>query len=435
MLNFKALIKAFQIPDLRRKLLTVLGLLAVFRLAAALPVPGVPRESLESLFAGNQLFGLLDIFSGGGLSNLSIVMLGVGPYITASIVMQLMTMIVPRLEEMQKEEGEAGRQKMNQWTRFLTVPLAALQGFGFLNLLQRGGLAGAGGPAVGITFTPVELVVTLIAVTAGTVFLMWIGELISEQGIGNGISLLIFVGIISQLPQVTAQIFATWTSEQALTYGVFLAVSVLVIAGVVFITEGQRNIPVSYAKQVRGNRLLGGSSTHLPLRVNQAGVMPIIFALSVMLFPGVLANFFITAENQTVASAANWVVNLFQDQWFYGIFYFVLVVAFTYFYTAITFDPGKISENLQKQGGFIPGIRPGAQTTNYLQYVVHRITLTGALFLGIIAVLPLVVQGVTGLSTLTIGGTALLIVVSVVLETMKQIESQLTMREYESFLS
>jgi len=413
----------------------VFGLLAVFRLAAALPVPGVPRESLESLFAGNQLFGLLDIFSGGGLSNLSIVMLGVGPYITASIVMQLMTMIVPRLEEMQKEEGEAGRMKINQWTRFLTVPLSALQGFAFLNLLQRGGLSGASAATSGIQFTPWELVVTLIAITAGTVFLMWLGELISEQGIGNGISLLIFVGIISRLPQVTAQILSTWTPDQLITYGSFLVASLVVIAGVVFITEGQRNIPVSYAKQMRGNRLLGGASTHLPLRVNQAGVMPIIFALSIMLFPGVVANFFVTADNAVVSAAANWVVNIFQDQRFYGGLYFVLVVAFTYFYTSITFDPQQIAENVQKQGGFIPGIRPGRRTTEYLRFVVNRITLTGAIFLGLIAVLPLIVQGITGLSTLTIGGTALLIVVSVVLETMKQIESQLTMSEYESFLS
>ncbi len=431
MIRWRKLLQIVQIPELRTKFLIVLGLLGVFRLAAILPVPGVPRESLENLFSGNQLFGLLDIFSGGGLSNLSIVMLGVGPYITASIVMQLMTMIVPRLEEMAKEEGEAGRRKINQWTRLLTVPLAALQGFGFLNLLQRGGL---GGGPVPITFTPWELAVTLVVVTAGTVFLMWLGELISEQGIGNGISLIIFVGIIAQLPQVVSQLIATWTPDQLFTYGVFLAVSVVVIAGVVFVTEGQRSIPVSYAKRVRGNRMMGGVSTHLPLRVNQAGVIPIIFALSVMLFPGVLANFFIASANQVVARAAGSIVNMFQNPWFYGLTYFVLVVAFTYFYTSITFDPKQISENVQKQGGFVPGIRPGRQTTFFLKYVLNRITLAGAVFLGIIAILPLIVQGFTGLTTLTIGGTALLIVVSVVLETMKQIESQLTMREYEGFL-
>lgn len=432
MIAWKKILQVFKLPDLRKKLLVVLGLLAVFRLTAAIPVPGVPKESLENIFAGNQLFGLLDIFSGGGLSNLSIVMLGVGPYITASIVMQLMTMIIPRLEEMQKEEGEAGRRKMNQWTRLLTVPLAALQGFGFLNLLQSGVLGGGGG--LGISFTPWEMVVTLIGVTAGTVFLMWLGELITEQGIGNGISLIIFVGIIAQLPQTIIQVIATWTPEQVFTYGSFLLVAVIVIAGVVLVSEGQRAIPVSYARRVRGQRMMGGASSHLPLRVNQAGVIPIIFALSVMLFPGVVANFFVASANPAVTRVANSIVDLFQNQWFYGIVYFVLVVAFTYFYTSVTFDPDQIAENVQKQGGFIPGIRPGRQTAKYLKYVLNRITLSGALFLGGIAVLPLVVQAFTGLATLTIGGTALLIVVSVVLETMKQIESQLTMREYEGFL-
>lgn len=426
--NYQNVLRIFRIPELRRKILIVLGLLIVFRIAAIIPVPGVPSESLRQLFAGNQLFGLLDIFSGGGLSNLSIVMLGVGPYITASIVMQLLTMVIPRLEQMQKEEGEAGRRKLNQWTRLFTVPLALLQGFGFLNLLARGG---AGGAAV--AFTPWQLTVTLIAITAGTIFLMWLGELISEQGIGNGISLLIFVGIIARLPQVTAQVISTWTSDQLLTYAAFLAVAVVVIAGVVVVTEGQRTVPVSYAKRVRGNRMFGGVSTHLPLRVNQAGVIPIIFALSIMLFPGVVANFFVASRNQFIADSAQSVVNLFQNQWVYGIMYFVLVVVFTYFYTSVVFDPHNIAENLQKQGGFVPGIRPGRRTAEYLKFVLNRITLSGALFLGAIAVLPLIVQGFTGLSTLTIGGTALLIVVSVVLETMKQIESQLTMREYEGF--
>jgi len=428
MINWRKGVYLFRIPELRRKFLIVFGLLVVFRISAAIPVPGIPRESLSSLFSGNQLFGLLDIFSGGGLSNLSLVMLGVGPYITASIVIQLLTMIVPRLEEMAKEEGEMGRRKLNQWTRLLTVPLAALQAFGFINLLARGGRVG-----VPISFTPPEMFVTILTVTAGTIFLMWLGELITEQGIGNGISLLIFVGIISRLPHVIAQTVATWTPDQLLTYGSFLAAALVVIAGVVLVSEGQRSIPVSYAKQVRGNRMFGGVSTHLPLRVNQAGVMPIVFALSVMLFPGVIANFLVAAKNGTIAAIAQRVVGLFQDRWFYGVTYFVLVVAFTYFYTSVTFDPDQIAENIQKQGGFIPGIRPGKQTTNFLKFVLNRITLAGALFLGLIAILPLLVQALSGLSTLTIGGTALLIVVSVVLETMKQIESQLTMREYEGF--
>lgn len=430
MVDFKKFAAIVRVPELRKKLLMILWLILVFRIAAVIPVPGIPKESLAELFAGNQLFGLLDIFSGGGLSRLSIVMLGLGPYITASIVIQLSTMIFPRLEEMQKEEGEAGRRKISQWTRLLAVPFAALQGFGFLNILQRSG--GAGAPA--LAFTPWEMVMTLIAIIAGTMFLMWIGELMTKQGFGNGISLIIFIGIIGQLPEAIIQIIATWTPDQLFTYAAFLVVSVIVIAGVVVVTEGQRAIPVSYAKQVRGNRMLGGTSTHLPLRVNQAGVMPIIFALSVMLFPGIIANFFVASSNAMVVSVSQYVVNLFQNQWFYGIFYFVLVVVFTYFYTSVTFDPGQISENVQKQGGFIPGIRPGRQTMLYLQYVVRRITLAGAIFLGAIAVLPLIVQAFSGLTTLTIGGTALLIVVSVVLETLKQIESQLTMREYEGFL-
>jgi len=431
MFNWKKPLQVFKLPDLRKKFLIVLGLVAVFRVAATIPVPGVPKESLANLFAGNQLFGLLDIFSGGGLANLSIVMLGVGPYITSSIVMQLMTMIFPRLEEMQKEEGEAGRRKLNQWTRLLTVPLAALQGFGFLNLIQSGAL---GGGSINIAFTPWEMVVTLVGITAGTVFLMWLGELITEQGIGNGISILIFVGIIARLPQAIGQVFATWTPDQLFTYGLFLVVSVVVIAGVVLVSEGQRAVPVSYAKQVRGSKMLGGVASHLPLRVNQAGVIPIIFALSVMLFPGVIANFFIASSNVAVQNAAHWVVNLFQNQWFYDSIYFVLVVLFTYFYTSVTFNPDQIAENVQKQGGFIPGIRPGKRTAQYLKFVLNRITLAGAIFLGVIAILPLLVQAATGLNTLTIGGTALLIVVSVVLETMKQVESQLTMREYEGFL-
>lgn len=430
MVDFKKFTAIVRVPELRKKLLILLWLILVFRIAAIIPVPGVPKESLAQLFSGNQLFGLLDIFSGGGLSRLSLVMLGLGPYITASIVIQLSTMIFPRLEEMQKEEGEAGRRKMAQWTRLLAVPFAALQGFGFLNILQRGGVGGA----VALSFTPWELTMTLITIVAGTIFLMWIGELMTKQGFGNGISLIIFIGIIGQLPGAILQVIATWTPEQFLTYAAFLVVSVIVVAGVVVVTEGQRAIPVSYAKQVRGNRMLGGTSTHLPLRVNQAGVMPIIFALSVMLFPGIVANFFVGASNATVASVSQFIVQLFQNQLFYGIVYFVLVVVFTYFYTSVTFDPDQISENVQKQGGFIPGIRPGRQTKLYLQYVVQRITLAGALFLGGIAILPLIVQAFSGLTTLTIGGTALLIVVSVVLETMKQIESQLTMREYEGFL-
>lgn len=408
--------------------MVIFGLLAVYRIAAHIPVPGVDGEALRSFFTGNQLFGLLDIFSGGGLSNVSIVMLGVGPYITASIVMQLLTMIFPRLEELQKEEGEAGRHKIQMYTRLLTVPLGAVQGFGFLTLLTRG----TQGAALPLQLTPLQLGLTILTVTAGTIFLMWIGELISEQGLGNGASLIIFLGIVSQAPQLFRQTFVLWDPAKLPLYAAFAGVALLVTAGVVFVTEAQRNIPVTYAKRVRGGRLLGGASTHLPLRVNQAGVIPIIFALSLLLFPGVIAQFFTAAKHPAVAHVAQSVVNLFNTNWFYGLFYFLLVVVFTYFYTAIIFDPKKISEHLQKQGGFIPGIRPGPMTANYLKQIVSRITLAGALFLGLIAVLPLVMQQFTRSQVLTIGGTGLLIVVSVILETMKQVDAQLTLREYES---
>jgi len=413
------------VKELRDKILFVLGILVVFRLAANIPVPGVNVDQLKNFFENNQFFGLLNMFSGGGLRNISIVMLGVGPYITASIIMQLLTMIIPRLEQIYKEEGEAGRQKFNMWTRWLTVPLAGLQTYGMISLFRSQGIFG--------DLTGLELGTIILTATAGTVFLMWLGELITEKNIGNGVSIIIFAGIVASLPTSVSQTLIIWDPAKVFTYLGYAVFAVLVIAAVVFVTEGQRNIPVSYAKRVRGNRVYGGTSTHLPLRVNQAGVIPIIFAMSIMLFPGMIANFFVHASNPTVANIATSVDNIFKNQWFYGAAYFILVVLFTYFYTAVTFDPKNIAENLQKQGGFVPGIRPGQATAEYLHRVLNRITLTGALFLGAIAVLPFVVQGVTNLKTLTIGGTGILIVVSVVIEIMKQIESQMIMRDYEGF--
>ncbi|OGI26911.1 MAG: preprotein translocase subunit SecY [Candidatus Moranbacteria bacterium RIFOXYB1_FULL_43_19] len=415
----------FKVKELRDKILFVLGILVVFRLAANIPVPGVNVDQLKNFFENNQFFGLLNMFSGGGLRNISIVMLGVGPYITASIIMQLLTMIIPRLEQIYKEEGEAGRQKFNMWTRWLTVPLAGLQTYGMISLFRSQGIFG--------DLTGLELGTIILTATAGTVFLMWLGELITEKNIGNGVSIIIFAGIVASLPTSVSQTLIIWDPAKVFTYLGYAVFAVLVIAAVVFVTEGQRNIPVSYAKRVRGNRVYGGTSTHLPLRVNQAGVIPIIFAMSIMLFPGMIANFFVHASNPTVANIATSVDNIFKNQWFYGAAYFILVVLFTYFYTAVTFDPKNIAENLQKQGGFVPGIRPGQATAEYLHRVLNRITLTGALFLGAIAVLPFVVQGVTNLKTLTIGGTGILIVVSVVIEIMKQIESQMIMRDYEGF--
>lgn len=420
------LTQIFRIKELRNKVLFVFAMFVIFRLAAAIPVPGVNQDQLRNFFESNQFFGLLNLFSGGGLSSISIVMLGVGPYITASIIMQLLTMIVPRLEQIYKEEGEAGRQKFNQWTRWATVPLAAMQAFGMISLLRSQNILGA--------IASFEMFSIITVSVAGTVFLMWLGELITEKKIGNGVSLIIFAGIVAGLPSSLSRLSATFDSAQLFMYLLLAAVGVVAIAGVIIMTEGQRNIPVSYAKRIRGNKMYGGSSTHLPLRVNQAGVIPIIFAMSIMLFPGMIANFLASVSNQTVANIAKSVGTLFQNQIFYGSLYFILVVAFTYFYTAVVFDPYKISENLQKQGGYIPGIRPGKTTAEYLYQIINRITLSGALFLGLIAVLPFVVQGFfPNMTAISIGGTGLLIVVSVVIESMKQIESQLIMREYEGF--
>jgi len=419
------LTQIFKVKELRNKIFFILALLVVFRLIANIPVPGVDQEQLKNFFSNNQLFGLLNLFSGGGLSSISIVMLGVGPYITASIIMQLLTMIIPRLEQIYKEEGEAGRQKFNQWTRWITVPLAAMQTFGMISLFRSQKIIG--------NLDTFNIFSIIVVAVAGTIFLMWLGELITEKKIGNGVSMIIFAGIVSRLPSSLSRISATYDSSQFFTYIILLVLVIAAIAGVVIVTEGQRNIPVSYAKRIRGNRMYGGTSTHLPLRVNQAGVIPIIFAMSIMLFPGMIAGFLANAANPTVASIARSMGNIFQNQWFYGILYFILVVAFTYFYTAVVFDPHKISESLQKQGGYIPGIRPGKTTSEYLYRIINRITLSGALFLGAIAVLPFIVQGAFNMKSISIGGTGLLIVVSVVIETIKQIEGQLVMRDYEGF--
>ncbi len=413
----------FKDPELRKKIFFVLGTLLIFRLAAVLPIPGVDTLRLKAFFEGNQFFGLLNIFSGGALDNLSVVMLGVGPYITASIIMQLLTMLIPRLKEIYHEEGEAGRQKFNQYSRLLTVPLAVVQGFGLLVLLERQGILGA--------LSLPERLVNIAVVAAGSIFLMWLGELISEYGIGNGISILIFAGIVSGIPSAIQRTLFTFEPSQLPLFLGFLIAGIIIVAGVVIVTEGERPLPVSYAKRVRGNRVYGGVSTHLPLRVNQAGVIPIIFALSILLFPQMIVNFLAQSSSPILQSASRVVLAFLSSTWAYASFYFILVFLFTYFYTAVTFDPEQISSNLQKQGAFVPGIRPGRPTAEHLARILNRITLIGALFLGLIAVLPLVMQATTGIVALTIGGTGLLIVVSVVLETVKQIEAQLVMREYE----
>lgn len=412
----------FEDETLRKRILFVLGALVVFRLLAAIPVPGVSLAALETLLSQSQFLSLFNVFSGGGFSSVSIVMIGVGPYITASIVMQLMTVLVPKLKEMYQEEGDAGRQRFAMYSRYLTVPLAFLQAFGFLLLLQQNGIV----PAL----TPLGFATNVFVIAAGSVLLMWIGELITEFGIGNGVSLIIFAGIVAAIPSQIAQALFAFDISQIPTYIGFIVAAIVIMAGVVFITESERPIPVTYARRVRGNKVLGGISTYLPLRVNQAGVMPIIFALSFLLFPQMIATFLAQSSISWLSSGATAVVNGLANNWIYGSLYFLFVVVFTYFYTAITFEPNQIAKNLQKNGAFIPGVRPGIMTSEYLGNIITRITLVGALFLGFLAVLPIILQGVTGITAITIGGTALLIVVSVVLDLVKKVDAQTSIREY-----
>ncbi len=410
---------------MRNKILFVLGMLVVFRLAAHIPIPGINLVNLREFFSSNQIFGLLNLFSGGGMQNFSIVMMGVAPYITSSIIFQLLGMIVPKLEEMSKEEG--GRQKINMYTRWATIPLSILQAYGMITILKQS-------PQQIIENSDIfSLVAMLITITAGTVFLVWIGELITEKKVGNGISLLIFSGIVVSIPSAIKEVLVNFNQEQVINLLLFSVIALITVVGVVIITEGQRNIPVSYAKRVRGMKMYGGMNTHLPIRVNTAGVIPIIFAISIILFPPMIAQFMLRADAVYVKTFAQVIINLFNNQTFYGIAYFLLVFGFTYFYTAVIFHPHQIAENLQKNGGFIPGIRPGSHTAEYLQHTISRITLTGALFLAVIAVLPMLLNQVSGMQSMVIGGTSILIVVSVVIEIIKQVESQLTMRDYEGF--
>ena len=408
--------------NLRKRIFFVLGALAVFRILASIPIPSVDKLQLASFLESHQYLGLMNMFSGGGLSNLSIVMLGVSPYITASIIMQLMSIMSPTIKALHTEEGEIGRQKFTQYSRMLTIPLAFVQAFGFLMLLSRQGIVG--------DLTMFSFIVNVMVVAAGSILLMWVGELISEFGIGNGVSLIIFAGIVASLPTTIGQVLFNFDMAQIPTYIAFLIVAVLVTAVVVIITEAERPVPVSYAKQVRGGKSYGGVSTYLPLRVNQAGVIPIIFALSLILFPQMILSFFQGSETASVADMAGTILTYFTNPWIYAGVYFVLVFFFTYFYTAVTFDPQSISTNLQKSGAFIPGVRPGAATAEYLGNIITRITLVGALFLGLIAVLPLAMQGITNNGAFAIGGTALLIAVSVVLDIVRKVDAQISIREY-----
>ncbi len=416
------LIRIFKTKDVRNSILFIIGMLIIFRICAHIPVPGVDAEALKEIFSGNQFFGLLNIFSGGTLENFSIVAMGVMPYITSSIIFQLLGMTIPALEEMQKEEQ--GRQKINQWTRLLTIPLCVIQAYGLILLLSQQSQF----------FQNTEITTVLFAMTsmtAGTIFLMWIGELISEKNVGNGISILILAGIIAGLPTFLSQSLTVYDKSQLVTLILFVVAAIITVVSIVVMNEAQRNIPVQYARHVRGSRLSGAVSSHIPLRLNMGGVIPIIFAISIILFPTVIAQFFTNAKTEFLRSAATWVVQVFQNQLFYGIIYFLLVFVFAYFYTAVIFHPNQVAENVQKQGGFIPGIRPGKNTADFLGWVSNRLLLVGATFLSLVAVLPLIVQQFTGNANLVIGGTSILIIVAVVIDSVKQVEAQLTMREYD----
>jgi preprotein translocase subunit SecY len=416
-------LQIFKVKELRNKIFIVLGLLVAYRVLAAIPIPGVSAATLQNYFNSNQLLGFLNFFSGGGLSNLSIVMLGVGPYITSTIVMQLMTIIFPKMKEMYYEEGARGQAKFNQYSRLLTVPFAFVESYGFLSLLM----------SQGVIPHPdaFNLIRNVIVITCGSMLALWLGELITEEKVGNGISLIILAGILARLPQSIATAFASYTPQLLISYIGFLIVGLLLIVGIVYLNEGERKIPVAYARRVRGNKMYGGAQSYLPLKVNQAGMIPLIFAISVLLSPQFLATIVALFSASWGLKISNFAQAFVANQLWYGIFYFLLVFAFTYFYTAITFNPEEVAKNLQQSGGFVPGIRPGENTEKFFHGVVNRITFFGALFLGLIAVLPTIVQSITGVSVLTISGTALLIVVAVALETMRMVDSQLTVREYE----
>lgn len=426
---FAKLVIAFKDPILRKRIGFTIAILVLFRVLAAIPIPGVNPATLAQLLSSSQVFGFLNIFSGGGLSNLSIVMLGVGPFITASIIIQIFTMILPKWKAMMHEDGEAGRLKLSQYSRFLSIPLAVIQAVAFVILFQS--------QSVLPELTPFAFAANIIVISAGSILLMWLGELISEFGIGNGVSLIIFAGIVSALPVAVVQNYQKLVASDFTNLMFYLAVIVVAVAataGVIYVTEAERAVPVTYAKQVRGNKVYGGASTYLPLRLNQSGVIPIIFALSILIFPQMIFSALAKWDVSPLLTSLAQNLSLFltPPSLSYGIMYFVMVVLFTYFYTAVTFDPIRISENLQQSGAFIPGVRPGEHTRDHLGSIVTRITLVGALFLGTVAILPLVIQSFSPDSTqsFAVGGTALLIVVSVVLDLLKKIEAQVAMREY-----
>jgi len=408
--------------SIRDRVLFVLLALVVFRALAAVPIPGVDALVLEQFFSNNQFLGLMNIFSGGGLANLSIIMLGVGPFITASIIMQLMTIMSPKLKAMYSEEGETGRARFTQYSRLLTLPLAILQAFGFLSLLRSQGVL------TGLSAE--EFILNVIIVAAGSVLLLWLGELVTEYGIGNGVSIIIFAGIVAALPTSISQFLFNFDASQVPLLVGFVVAALAITYGVVVMTQAERQVPITHAKQVRGGQTYGGTTSYLPLRLNQAGVIPIIFALSILLFPQMLLNILMSFNVGFAVSWQEHITAFLNNQVLYAAVYFLLVFVFTFFYTTVTFDPDAMSKNLQRTGAFIPGVRPGTHTSAYLGRLIARLTFTGALFLGVIAVLPMIMQILTQVQTLAIGGTALLIAVSVVIDIVRRVDSQVSLRQY-----
>jgi preprotein translocase subunit SecY len=424
----------FRIRDLRRKILFTLMIIGIYRLGAAIPVPGVDLDAVQRFAEEAEaagIVGMLNLFSGGALETLSVFSLGIMPYITASIMMQLLAVVIPRLQKLQ-DEGETGRKVITQWTRYVTVVLALLQSTGLSFLFHRGTLTG--GLSLIPNYTPGRVLVIVITMTAGTAFIMWLGELITQRGVGNGMSLIIFASIVSQMPSQMVILATSAGGYATAGFTLVMLMFVLLTVGIIFVDQGQRRIPIQFSKRIRGRRMMGGQSTYIPLKVNTAGVIPVIFASSVLYFPALVAS--------SIPAGGFWgAIRRFIDNnlvtgtsWWYVLLFGMLIVFFTYFYTAIQFDPARQSDMIQRQGGFIPGVRPGSQTTRYLEHILSRITLPGSLFLASVAVLPSIVAIFTGLQ-LGFSGISMLIVVGVALETMKQIESQLMMRNYEGFLS